>query len=104
MPCDLAVQPAAKEKKYLASPIRVDHQVLPLNDCPAWLVPRRRASCAPELEQVPKNSLRIFDKDPLQDIDFERFLVDQMPPCLDKRSDCFLALDRRQRQWNPVSP
>jgi hypothetical protein len=86
-------------EKYLAPPVH--RQVLPLNDCLAWLVPRRRASCAPELEQVPKNSLRIFDKDPLQDIDFERFLVDQLPPCIDKRSVSFLALDRRE--WNSVS-
>jgi len=32
----------------------VDRQVLLINDCLAWLVPRSRASCAPELEQVPK--------------------------------------------------
>jgi hypothetical protein len=44
MPCDFAVQSAAKEKKDLAPPVglRVDRQSLPLNDRLAWLVPRRK--------------------------------------------------------------
>ena len=59
----------------------MDPPVLRLNDCLAWLVPPRQGACAPGLEQVPKKLLDFFDKDLLQGVDFERFLVDHVVPC-----------------------
>jgi hypothetical protein len=70
-------------EKHLAQPAGSSHGPAKsfVKRLPGVASSPRQGACAPGLKHVPKKLLDFFDKDLLQGIDFERFLVDHMEPC-----------------------